>query len=85
MGLCAFEHPWQALPIRNPIERLSMTATAPAIDNVAYLSDPTDPKFRQAMKRKCELCGAKPGRPCWNTIDDAAPLPGRLIHHARVI
>jgi hypothetical protein len=52
-------------------------------DTLEWLSDVDHPKFKRAMKNTCEVCDAKPGRPCWNTIDDEAPLPGRLIHHAR--
>jgi hypothetical protein len=53
--------------------------------DLRYLSDPDSPEFQSAMRNTCEICDAKPGRPCWNTIDDAAPLPGRLIHHARLM
>jgi hypothetical protein len=35
------------------------------------------------MRHTCEICGAKPRRPCWNTIDSETPLPGRLIHLCR--
>jgi hypothetical protein len=58
--------------------------SAPAIASLAWVTDPTDPHFQAAMKVTCEVCGAKPGRPCWNTIDDAAPLPNRLLHHGRL-
>lgn len=51
---------------------------------LSYLSDPQDPHFIAAMKVECKVCEAKPGRPCWNTIDSAAPLPYRLIHHGRL-
>ena len=54
------------------------------IDTLSYVSDPDSPHFQAAMQRKCEVCGAKKGRPCWNTIDSAAPLPNRLIHHGRM-
>ena len=50
-----------------------------------YLTDPDDPRYIAAMKRKCEVCGATKGHPCWNTIDSEKPLPNRLIHHGRVI
>ncbi len=48
-----------------------------------WLSDPDDPRFQAAMRNTCEICDAKPRRPCWNTINTADPLPNRLIHHAR--
>lgn len=59
--------------------------TVPHTADLAWMSDPEDPRFKQAMKNICEVCDAKRGRPCWNTIDDAAPLPGRLIHYARLL
>lgn len=58
--------------------------SAAVIDSLFWCANPADPRFQAAMKKKCEICHAKPGRPCWNTVDDAAPLPGRLIHHGRI-
>jgi hypothetical protein len=58
--------------------------SAPGIAPLAYLSDPTDPHYVEAMRHRCEVCDAKPGRPCWNTIDSEAPLPNRLLHHGRL-
>jgi hypothetical protein len=37
-----------------------------------------------ALTRKCEVCKAKPGVDCTNTINPGAQLPGRLIHFARM-
>jgi hypothetical protein len=34
---------------------------------------------------RCEVCSAKAGEPCRNTINPAAPLPGRSEHLARVL
>lgn len=58
--------------------------TATDTDRLAYVNDPEHPLFKRAMGHTCEICEAKPKRPCWNTLDSAAPLPGRLIHHARI-
>lgn len=33
---------------------------------------------------KCEICGAKPGDECVNTLHPGEPLPGRTEHIARV-
>jgi hypothetical protein len=33
---------------------------------------------------KCELCGAKKGQPCVNTLRPSEPLVGRGEHFARV-
>lgn len=62
----------------------SAPAIAPSADRLSYLSDPDDPRFKLAMKHTCEVCGAKPTRPCWNTIDSEAPLPNRLLHIGRI-
>lgn len=53
-------------------------------DPLWWAADPNHPRLKAAMKKPCEICHAKPGRPCWNTINDAAPLPGRLIHIGRI-
>jgi hypothetical protein len=34
---------------------------------------------------RCEVCQAKPGEPCRNTVKPGEPLPGRVEHHARVL
>ena len=69
-------------------ESLRDLDTAPGIDHggdmLRYLSDPKDPRYKAAMKQTCEVCHARPNRPCWNTINSEAPLPDRLIHHARI-
>ncbi len=33
----------------------------------------------------CEVCKAKPGQECSNTINPGRPLPGRGEHFARVL
>lgn len=53
-------------------------------DQITWVSDPNDPHVIHAMKHRCEVCDAKPGRPCWNIIDANEPLPGRIIHFARL-
>lgn len=35
------------------------------------------------MTERCEICAAKPGEPCHNTISPGQPLPGRTLHYAR--
>jgi hypothetical protein len=37
-----------------------------------------------ALTRKCEVCKAQPGADCTNTINSGLPLPGRLVHFARM-
>lgn len=36
-----------------------------------------------ALTRKCEVCKAKPGVDCTNTINAGGELPGRIVHYAR--
>jgi hypothetical protein len=36
-----------------------------------------------ALDHRCEVCNAKPGQPCRNTIQPKEPLPGRATHYAR--
>lgn len=38
-----------------------------------------------SLDYRCEVCRAKPGQPCTNTIDPDQPLPGRGEHHARAL
>jgi hypothetical protein len=47
------------------------------------LADRTDPAVIAALARRCELCGANPGKDCRNTVD-GRKLPGRVVHHYRV-
>ncbi len=35
------------------------------------------------LARRCEVCKAKPGQPCTNTILPGEPLSGRDVHYAR--
>jgi hypothetical protein len=46
-------------------------------------ADRTDPAVIAALARRCELCGALPGKDCRNTVD-GRKLPGRVVHHYRV-
>ena len=39
----------------------------------------TDP-----LSMSCEICKAKEGQPCHNTINPNEPLPGREYHDGRV-
>jgi hypothetical protein len=34
---------------------------------------------------RCEVCGAKAGQDCTNTVNPESPLPGRSEHLARVL
>ncbi len=48
------------------------------------LTDPDSALIRDALTRKCDLCGAAKGVLCSDTIQSGHKLPdGRLIHHGR--
>lgn len=38
---------------------------------------------KEALGRRCEVCRAKPGEECTNTMLNGVPLSGRLVHFAR--
>jgi len=35
------------------------------------------------LDERCDVCKAKPGEACTNTLRPGAPLPGRSVHLAR--
>lgn len=84
-GLEATQPPSQVSPIQPGPQNGCDLEAARKADALSFLTDPNDPRYQRAMKHTCEICGAKPTRPCWNTINSADPLPGRLIHHARLL
>lgn len=47
------------------------------------LGDRLSATVQGALTRKCEVCHAKPGDDCTNTINAALPLPNRVVHFAR--
>jgi hypothetical protein len=47
------------------------------------LADPDSLLVRDALTRRCEVCKAKPGRECTNTVTAQTELRGRLVHYAR--
>jgi hypothetical protein len=52
--------------------------------NPADLANPNSIHVQNALTFRCQICGAKPGNYCKNTIKPKLPLPGgRLVHIAR--
>jgi hypothetical protein len=47
------------------------------------LANRDSPAVQDALTRRCEVCKAKPGDECNNTIAGIKPLAGRLVHYAR--
>ena len=52
-------------------------------DPYAWLSDPDDQRIQTALRWSCDICKAKAGDYCRNTVNPAQKLPGRLVHHGR--
>jgi hypothetical protein len=58
--------------------------TAVRVTPVAGLvSDPAAHAY--ALSWRCDVCDAKANVPCMNPIDPDRPLPGRLVHFARLV
>ena len=36
------------------------------------------------LEQSCEVCKARKGEPCMNTVTPGEPLPGRIFHVGRV-
>ena len=49
------------------------------------LSNPDSPEVQQALAWTCDVCQAKRGELCRNTIRPDQPLPGRSVHYARLV
>lgn len=45
-----------------------------------YLSDPDDDRVSEALKRRCGICKAPPGRDCESTFGGNL---GRIVHQER--
>lgn len=46
--------------------------------------DPNDKRIQAALAWTCDICKAGIGELCSNTIQPDHPLPGRLVHIARL-
>lgn len=56
------------------------TRTAPHSPD---LTNPDDPAVTEALTRTCDICKAKIGHLCTNSIRPNVPLPGRIVHIGR--
>jgi hypothetical protein len=50
-----------------------------------WLTDPTDARIVAALSRTCDLCKARIGQLCTNTIQPKQKLPGRIVHLGRLV
>lgn len=49
------------------------------------LGDRNSVMVKDALTRGCEVCHAKAGEDCTNTIVSGYPLENRLVHFARAV
>lgn len=72
-------------PAQPPTEGVNVAPRAtPDRRPVTDLADRTDPHVQHALTLRCEICRAKPGAYCTNTINPQLPLPGkRIVHYGR--
>jgi hypothetical protein len=50
-----------------------------------WLLDESDDRVQAALGWTCDLCNARIKHLCTNTITPDVPLPGRLVHYARLV
>jgi hypothetical protein len=55
------------------------------VDLLAELTHRDSATVKDALTRRCEVCRAKPGEDCNNTLRPGVAMPGRLIHYARTV
>ena len=52
---------------------------------MAWIVDTNDQRVQVALGWTCDVCNARIKHLCTNTITPKTPLPGRLVHFARLI
>ena len=52
---------------------------------MAWIGDPNDDRVQTALGWTCDVCNARIKHVCSNPIVPADPLPGRVIHFARLV
>ena len=50
-----------------------------------WLLDESDDRVQAALGWRCDLCNARIKHLCTYTITPDTPLPGRLVHYARLV
>jgi hypothetical protein len=50
-----------------------------------WIVDTDDTRVQAALGWTCDVCNARIKHLCSNTITPKTPLPGRLVHFARLI
>jgi len=52
---------------------------------MAWISDVDDSRVQVALGWTCDVCNARIKHLCSNPIKTTEPLPGRVVHFARLI
>ena len=52
---------------------------------MAWISDVDDSRVQVALGWTCDVCNARIKHVCSNPIKPAEPLPGRVVHFARLV
>ena len=49
------------------------------------ITDPADPAVQASLAWSCDICQVGKGELCRNPIHPDKPLPGRVVHLARLV
>jgi len=52
---------------------------------VNWITDETDTRVQTALGWTCDVCNARVKHLCSNPIKTTEPLPGRVVHFARLV
>jgi len=50
-----------------------------------WIMNPHDPRVQASLAWSCDVCKARVKHLCTNTIHADKPLPGRVVHFARLV
>ena len=50
-----------------------------------WITDETDTRVQTALGWTCDVCNARVKHLCSNPIKTTEPLPGRVVHFARLV
>ena len=52
---------------------------------MGWIADTNDRRVQAALGWTCDVCNARIKHLCSNPIDPDKPLPGRVVHFARIV
>jgi hypothetical protein len=53
--------------------------------SMGWIADTNDARVQQALGWTCDVCNARIKHLCSNPIKTTEPLPGRVVHFARLV